>query len=144
MTEPNYLLLQNGSEVLLEDGTTLLLEEGAEGIFRSSISDIVAKLVAIGKVPIIDPRNARPGTVFVELPTFDVFTNHIADTTITIRVLAPPPGNLDAMNWVLDQADEIMVNSGLGIISGRPTTAIIGTQELPAYDLVCRLASRRF
>jgi len=136
------VLLQNGSEVLLEDGDLLLLERGIEGIFRYSIADVVAILEALPVVAVTDPRNARPGTVFVELPTFTVFTSQIADVTMVLRVLAPPPGNLDAANWILQTVDLIM-DSRLAVIDGRPTMASIGQQDLPAYDLTIRLASRR-
>jgi hypothetical protein len=136
------ILLENGSDVLLQDGDLLLLERGVEGIFRYSINDVVAVLEAIPVTAVTDPRNARPGTVFVELPTFTVFTQHIADVTMTLRVLGAPPGNTDAANWILQIVDLIM-DSDLAVIDGRPTMASIGQQDLPAYDLTIRLASRR-
>jgi hypothetical protein len=136
------ILLENGSDVLLQDGDLLLLERGVEGIFRYSINDVVAVLEALPVTAVTDPRNARPGTVFVELPTFTVFTQHIADVTMTLRVLGAPPGNTDAANWILQIVDLIM-DSDLAVIDGRPTMASIGQQDLPAYDLTIRLASRR-
>ena len=136
------ILLENGSDVLLQDGDLLLLERGVEGIFRYSINDVVAVLEALPVTAVTDPRNARPGTVFVELPTFTVFTQHIADVTMTLRVLGAPPGNTDAANWILQIVDLIM-DSDLAVIDGRPTVASIGQQDLPAYDLTIRLASRR-
>jgi hypothetical protein len=136
------ILLENGSDVLLQDGDLLLLERGVEGIFRWSINDVVAVLEALPVTAVTDPRNARPGTVFVELPTFTVFTQHIADVTMTLRVLGAPPGNTDAANWILQIVDLIM-DSDLAVIDGRPTMASIGQQDLPAYDLTIRLASRR-
>ena len=136
------ILLENGSDVLLQDADLLLLERGVEGIFRYSINDVVAVLEALPVTAVTDPRNARPGTVFVELPTFTVFTQHIADVTMTLRVLGAPPGNTDAANWILQIVDLIM-DSDLAVIDGRPTLASIGQQDLPAYDLTIRLASRR-
>ncbi len=35
------------------------------------------------------------------------------------------------------------VNSGVVFTSGRPTVAVVGTQELPAYDLTVRMSARR-
>ena len=136
------ILLENGSDVLLQDADLLLLERGIEGIFRYSINDVVAVLEALPVTAVTDPRNARPGTVFVELPTFTAFTTQIADTTMTLRVLGAPPGNTDASNWILQTVDLIM-DSDLAVIDGRPTMASIGQQDLPAYDLTIRLASRR-
>jgi hypothetical protein len=136
------ILLENGSDVLLQDADLLLLERGVEGIFRYSINDVVAVLEALPITAVTDPRNARPGTVFVELPTFTAFTTQIADVTMTLRVLGAPPGNTDAANWILQIVDLIM-DSELAVIDGRPTMASIGQQDLPAYDLTIRLASRR-
>jgi hypothetical protein len=136
------LLQENGSQILLQNGSSLLLERGVEGIFRYSISDVSAVLESIGVTPVTDPRNARPGTVFVELPTFTAFTSQIADVTMVLRVLGAPPGNTDAANWILETVDVIM-DSPLAVIDGRPTMASIGQQDLPAYDLTIRLASRR-
>ena len=112
----------------------------AAGIFRDSITAVGQVLTGLGLVPVTDPRNARPLTVFIELPTWDTFSRHVADVTIRLRILGAPPGNLDVANYLLTTAWTIM-NSSLAVVSGQPSTAIIGTQELPAYDLTIRLAS---
>jgi hypothetical protein len=110
------------------------------GIFRDSITAVGAIITALGLTPVTDPRNARPMTVFLELPTWDTFSRHVADVTMRLRILGAPPGNLDVANYLLTTAWTIM-NSTLAVVSGAPSVAIIGTQELPAYDLVVRLAS---
>jgi hypothetical protein len=91
---------------------------------------------------ITDPRNARPLTVFVELPTFTCFNNQIADITVDLRILGAPPGNQDASDYILGVVDTIM-NSPIAVLSGNPSLAQIGSQELPAYDLTIRIASKR-
>ncbi len=138
-----HIALEDGKDLLTEEQDKLVLEFGSQGIFRIVIADIVDKLTALGLTVVTDPRNARPGTVFVELPTFTAFTNQVADITVVIRLLAPPPGNLDAANWLLDRLDEIHASDDIAAIDGRPTLATIGTQELPAYDATLRLASKR-
>ena len=110
------------------------------GIFRDSINAVSAVITGLGLVPVTDPRNARPLTVFIELPTWDTFARHVADVTMRLRILAAPPGNLDAANYLLTTAWTIM-NSSLAVVSGSPSIALIGSQELPAYDLTIRLAS---
>ena len=112
------------------------------GIFTDTINAVSASLSALGLVPITDPRNARPLTVFVELPNFTCFNNQIADITIDLRVLGAPPGNQDATNYILGVVDTIM-NSPLAVVSGSPSVATIGSAELPAYDLTIRIASQR-
>ena len=63
--------------------------------------------------------------------------------TFTIRVLGAPPGNQDTADWLLTTIDTLMADQGLAVVAGQPSLAIIGSQELPAYDLTVRIASRR-
>jgi hypothetical protein len=112
------------------------------GIFTDTIDAVSASLTALGLKPVTDSRNARPLTVFVELPTFTCFNNQIADITVDLRVLGAPPGNQDASDYILGVVDQIM-NSELAVVSGNPSIAQIGSQELPAYDLTIRIASKR-
>jgi hypothetical protein len=112
------------------------------GIFTDTISAVSATITALGLVPVTDPRNARPLTVFVELPIFSSFNNQTADITIDLRVLGAPPSNSDATNYILGVVDQLM-NSSLAVISGRPTIAQIGSAELPAYDLTIRIGTSR-
>jgi len=112
------------------------------GLFTDSISAVSASLSALGLVPVTDPRNARPLTVFVELPTFTNWSSKIADVTITLRVLGAPPGNQDATNYILGIVDQIM-DSEIAVISGQPTVAQIGSAELPAYDLLIKISAAR-
>lgn len=114
----------------------------ATGMFAEAITEVANVITARGYVAVTDPRNARPLTVFIELPTFNAFTYNVGDITITIRVLAPPPGNQDAGDYLLTAIDALM-NSSLAITGGQPTIAQIGSQELPAYDLTVRISSKR-
>jgi len=114
----------------------------ATGVFAEAIQKIVTTVTALGFKPVTDPRNLRPLCVEIELPTFTNFTNHVADITITIRVLAPPPGNQDSADYLLTTVDAL-VNSELAIISGQPTLRVVGSQELPSYDLTVRIGSLR-
>lgn len=114
----------------------------ATGMFAEAITAVANVITAKGYVAVTDPRNARPLTVFIELPTFDAFTYNVGDITLTIRVLAPPPGNQDAGDYLLTAIDALM-NSTLAITGGQPTIAQIGSQELPAYDLTVRISSKR-
>ena len=112
------------------------------GIFTDTIDTVSASLTALGLKPVTDSRNARPLTVFVELPTCTCFNNQIADITVDLRVLGAPPGNSYATTYILGVVDTIM-NSPLAVISGNPSIAQIGSQELPAYDLTIKIASKR-
>ena len=110
----------------------------ASGPLNDARTAIVAQITASGYVPVTDPRNARPLTVFVELPTIVGVTHKVLDLTFTLRVLGAPPGNLDALDWVFTAVDVLIQNRNLAIVAGAPSLAQIGTQELPAYDLTVR------
>jgi hypothetical protein len=114
----------------------------ASGIFIEAQNSLVATITALGFQPVTDPRNIRPLSVLISPPTFDSFTYNVGDLTFTISVVAAPPANQDAIDWLLTQVDTLM-NSSLPITSGRPSVVTIGGQELPAYDLTVRIASRR-
>jgi hypothetical protein len=112
------------------------------GIFTDTINAVSATITALGLKPVTDPRNARPLTVFIELPVFSSFNNQTADITIDLRVLGAPPGNQDTTDYILGVVDTLM-NSSLAVVSGRPTVAQIGSQDLPAYDLTIRIGTSR-
>ena len=112
------------------------------GIFTDTINAVSATITALGLKPVTDPRNARPLTVFIELPTFSAFNNQTADITIDLRVLGAPPGNQDTTDFILGVVNQLM-DSSLAVVSGRPTVAQIGSQDLPAYDLTIRIGTSR-
>ena len=112
------------------------------GIFTDTVAAVSATITALGLVPVTDPRNARPLTVFIELPTFTAFTSQVADITIDLRVLGAPPGNQDTSDYILGVVDQLM-DSSLAVVSGRPTLVSLGSAELPAYDLTIRIGTSR-
>lgn len=115
----------------------------ATGILAAAYSSVTTALADAGLVVVTDPRNARPMSVFVELPIGDVFNNNIVDVRISIRILAAPPGNQDAANYLLSTFDTIHQLDTLAVVDFRPSTAVIGEQNIPAYDLTVRLSTRR-
>lgn len=115
----------------------------AQGIFAAAVQDICQVLELLGVKYVTDPRNARPLTVLVEPPSFVAFNTNIAEVTMTLRILAAPPGNQDAADYLVTTAD-IISESELAVIDGRPATFIGGGQEIPSYDLTVRVASRRY
>ena len=114
----------------------------ATGIFAESRTAIVNALTALNLAPVTDPRNARPLSVLINPPTFDSFTYNVGDIRLQVRILAAPPGNQDASDWLITQADTIM-NSTIAVTSGRPGFATYGGQDIPTYDLTVAVAVRR-
>ena len=115
----------------------------ATGIFADSRTAIVNALTALSLVPVTDPRNARPMTVLVNPPTFDAFTYNVGDIRFELLILAAPPGNQDAEDYLITTADTIMASTTLAVTDGRPIAVTVGDQQIPAYSLTVALATRR-
>jgi len=114
----------------------------ATGILIEAVNAIKTQLTALGLKPVTDPRNARPLTVLIELPTLDAFTYNVGDIRVPIKVLAPPPGNQDSADYLMTTVDTI-INSPIAIVDGRPGLASYGGQELPTYEMTVAVAVRR-
>lgn len=114
----------------------------ATGIFAAAQSTLVASLQALGLVVVTDVRNARPISCLVDPPTFTTFNSNIAEIEIGVKVLAAPPGNQDATDYLITTADAIM-NSDISLIRGIPGVMQIGGQEVPTYDLTVRVSTSR-
>jgi hypothetical protein len=56
----------------------------ATGILAAAYSSVTTALTDAGLVVVTDPRNARPMSVFVELPIGDAFNNNIVDVRISL------------------------------------------------------------
>jgi hypothetical protein len=114
----------------------------ATGILAIAVNTVKDSLTALGLVPITDPRNVRPLSVLIQLPTSNSFNYNVGDITLTLNVCAPPPGNQDAGDYLMTVADQIM-NSPIAITDMRPGLLSIGGQDLPTYDLTVRIAVNR-
>ena len=110
----------------------------AVGPLADARSAIVTEVTNAGYAAVTDPRNARPLSVFVELPTITAVTHKVLDLTFTLRVLGAPPGNQDSLDWIFTAVDTLIQVADLAVVAGSPSLAQIGTQELPAYDLTVR------
>jgi len=114
----------------------------ADGIFYDAVTQIKDTITALGLVAVTDPRNARPLTCLIEMPTYTQFTNQVADISVVVHVLAGPPSNQDSGDYLMTTLD-ILMDSELAITGGSPTLVVIGSQELPAYDITIRIGARR-
>lgn len=114
----------------------------ATGILADAVNATKTKLLALGLQVVTDPRNLRPFSVFIELPTVTAFTYNVGDIRLVLHVCAPPPGNQDAGDYLMTVADQIM-NSTLTVTDLRPGFVSTGGQDLPTYDLTVAVAVRR-
>ena len=114
----------------------------ASGVLYEAVTAVKTSLAALGLVPITDPRNVRPLSVLIQLPTSSNFNYNVGDITLTLSICAPPPGNQDAGDYLMTVADQIM-NSPIAITDMRPGLLSISGQDLPTYDLTVRVAVNR-
>lgn len=114
----------------------------ASGIFIEAIDALRTSITDLGYKVVTDPRNVRPLTILIEPPTFTSFTYNVGDLTCRVSVLAPPPGNQDASDYLMTVVDALMA-ANLPIVDGRPGSLDVGGQVLPCYDLTIRIASKR-
>lgn len=114
----------------------------SSGILYEAVNTVKLSLTALGLVPVTDPRNVRPLSVMIQLPTSDNFNYNVGDITLTLNICAPPPGNQDAGDYLMQIADQIM-NSSMAITDMRPGMLSVGGQDLPTYDLTVRIAVKR-
>jgi len=114
----------------------------ASGILYEAVNTVKTALTALNLVPITDPRNVRPMSVLIQLPTSDNFTYNVGNIQMRLSVCAPPPGNQDAGDYLMQIADQIM-NSPIAVTDLRPGLVTVGGQDLPSYDLTVAVAVRR-
>lgn len=114
----------------------------ASGIFIEARNSVQATVEALGYKVVTDARNLRPMTVLMNPPTWESFNAKLGDITFELSILAAPPANQDALDWLLTQCDAIM-NSTLAVTQGRPGSINIGGQDLPCYDLTVRVSARQ-
>ena len=115
----------------------------ATGILAEARDAVVTAITAAGYTPVTDPRNARPLTVFVDLPSCDGFNSNILDVTVVCRILGAPPANADTAVYLLTAAAAIHSSTSLAVISVEPGSVQFGEQQIPTYDLTVRLSVRR-
>ena len=111
-------------------------------LFNEALDDLAASLNTItGLQVVIDPRNLTAPCAFIDAPTFSVFSNNVVEMTFPIRIITLGPGNLDAQRSLLNLASKVITKK-IGVTDGRPTVAVIGGSELPAYDLTITLQAQ--
>ena len=70
------------------------------GVFADAVAAVNTAVTAAGYRAVTDPRNIAARCVFIELPTFTSYNANIADVTISVKVVAAPPSNNDAFDWI--------------------------------------------
>jgi hypothetical protein len=111
-------------------------------LLNKALDDLATSLTSITGLQVVtDPRNLVPPCAFIDAPSFTVFANNVVDITFPIRMITLGPGNLDAQRSLLNLASKVITKK-IGVTDGRPTIAVIGGSELPAYDLTISLQAQ--
>ena len=111
-------------------------------LFNEAIDDLTASLTAItGMQTCNDPINLVPPCAFVDAPSFVAFNANIVKMSFPVRLITLGPGNLDAQRSLLNMMAKVIA-ANLGITDGRPTVAIIGGAEYPAYDVTVNMQAQ--
>jgi hypothetical protein len=113
-------------------------------LFNEALDDLTASLTSITGLQVVtDPRNLVPPCAFIDAPTFSVYGGggNIVQMTYTVRIITLGPGNLDAQRNLMHLAS-LVLGKNVAVTSGRPTIAIIGGAEMPAYDLTIEMQAQ--
>ena len=111
-------------------------------LFNESLDELSATLSAISGLQVVtDPRNMVPPCIFIDAPSFVCFNGNIVKMTYPVRCVTLGPGNLDAQRSLMNLAAKVL-GSNIGVLDGRPTVAVIGGTELPAYDLTIAMQAQ--
>lgn len=113
-------------------------------LFNEALDDLAATLTTVTGLQVVtDPRNIVPPCAFIDAPTFSVYGGggNIVQMTYTVRIITLGPGNLDAQRNLMHLAS-LVLGKNVAVTSGRPTIAIIGGAEMPAYDLTIEMQAQ--
>ena len=113
-------------------------------LFNEALDDLATTLTSITGLQVVtDPRSINPPCAFIDAPTFSVYGGggNIVQMTYTVRIITLGPGNLDAQRNLMHLAS-LVLGKNVAVTSGRPTIAIIGGAEMPAYDLTIEMQAQ--
>jgi hypothetical protein len=111
-------------------------------LFNEALDDLTASLTLVTGLQVVnDPRNLVPPCAFIDAPTFEAFNFNIVKMTFPVRCITLGPNNLDAQRSLMNLAAKVL-GAKVGVQDGRPTIAIIGGAEYPAYDLTITMQAQ--
>jgi hypothetical protein len=111
-------------------------------LFNEALDDLTATLQTVTGLQVVnDPRNIVPPCAFIDAPSFEAFNYNIVKITFPVRLITLGPGNLDAQRNLMHLAS-LVVGKNVAVTAGRPTIAVIGGAEMPAYDLTIEMQAQ--
>jgi hypothetical protein len=104
--------------------------------------DYLIQQLADDGIPVVsDIRNVQPPCAIIDPPSVVAQSASLVQCDFPVTIVAPPPGNRDAVRVLLAMADKVIQSQP--VQSANPSTYTVGTADLPAYQLTVRLQLRR-
>lgn len=114
----------------------------ATGLLADAWATLQAGLTAAGFTVTTDPRQVRPRTILLQLPTMAAFNGKVLDITCDFQVVSAPTNDQAGWDWLVSAVDTVH-DAGLAVLSAEPVTLSLGGQDLPAYSFTVRIAGQR-
>lgn len=112
-----------------------------KGLLTEALDYLLEQMSDDGIPVVADVRNVQPPCVLVDPPSIIAQSGSLVQADFPVTVLAPPPGNMDAVYRLLDVADRIIATQV--VTGGTAGTYTVGQNDLPSYQLTVRLQLRR-
>ena len=111
-------------------------------LFNEALDDLTTTLTAVTGLQVVnDPRNLVPPCAFIDAPSFEAFNYKIVKMTFPVRCITLGPNNLDAQRSLMNLASKVLA-ANVGVTDGRPTIAMVGGVDYPAYDLTITMQAQ--
>jgi len=111
-------------------------------LFNEALDDLTATLTAVSGLQVVnDPRNLVPPCAFIDAPTFEAFNYNVVKVIFPVRIITLGPNNLDAQRSLMNLASKVLA-ANVGVTDGRPTIAMVGGVDYPAYDLTITMQAQ--
>lgn len=103
---------------------------------RDALAAAVAGALGESTLVTTDPRGISPPCVLVGVPSLDLTQARTALAQLPVHVIAPAPGNDDAVRWMLDRVSLIVPQLTPPLVDARPAPYDTGALMLPALTII--------
>lgn len=111
-------------------------------LFNTALDNLTTTLGTVTGLQVVnDPRNLVPPCAFIDAPSFEALNYNIVKMIFPVRVITLGPNNLDAQRSLLNLAS-LVLGAQVAVTDGRPTIAMIGGADYPAYDLTVTMQAQ--
>ena len=103
--------------------------------------ELAGKVAAEGLRVVTDPRDVNPPCVLIGPPATIVRRAGCGlEAAVPVLIIAPPPGNEDALVWQLDTL-EVLYSVLPAVTDAAATVVAVAGADAPAYELTARIVT---